>query len=260
MSDYEGAVKSAVRVVQVLELFEAERRALSVQDVVEALGVPQSSISSLLKTLVNEGYLTRQRATRRYLPSERLAFVGHWALGAAGGMAAIGRVMNYLSERTGESVLLGVQSGLQMRYVSMLESPHVLRFSLRPNQTRPLHGCGLGIMLLTRYSNAEIGAMVRNYNVEFTASPSPLTEAQVLEHVELARKQGYFETYGMVSDEVGTISTLLELPLEGRLLAVGLGGPLARLNPKREFLRELLMQQARAFSDSYMPEEKHIKT
>ena len=56
--DYDGAVKSAVRVVRVFELFEAERRALSVQDIVDALGMPQSSISSLLKTLVNEGYLT----------------------------------------------------------------------------------------------------------------------------------------------------------------------------------------------------------
>lgn len=248
MSDLEGGVKSAVRVVQVLELFEAERRALSVQEIVDALKVPQSSISSLLKTLVAEGYLTRQRSSRRYLPSERLAFVGHWALGASGGMTAIGRVMNYLSERTGEAVLLGVQSGLQMRYVSMIESPHALRFSLRPNQTRPLHGCGLGIMLLTRFTNSEIGAMVRNYNVEFRASPSSLTEAQVLKHVETARTQGYFETYGMVSDEVGTISTLLDLPLEGRALALGIGGPLARLNPKRELLRELVIGQARAFS------------
>lgn len=248
MNDYEGAVKSAVRVVQVFDLFEAERRPLSVQEIVEALGVPQSSISSLLKTLVNEGYLTRQRSTRRYIPSERLAFVGHWALGAPGSMTAIGRLMNHLSERTGEAILLGAQSGLQMRYVAMLESPHVLRFTLRPNQTRPIHGCGLGIMLLTRFSNAEIGAMVRNHNVEFSASPSPLTEAQVLDYVETARTQGYFETYGMVSDEVGTISTLLDLPLEGRALAIGLGGPLARLNPKREWLREILLEQARAFS------------
>jgi DNA-binding IclR family transcriptional regulator len=260
LKDYEGAVKSAVRVVQVFELFEAERRPLSVQDIVEALGVPQSSISSLLKTLVNEGYLTRQRSTRRYLPSERLAFVGHWALGAPGSMIDIGRLMNHLSERTGEAILLGAQSGLQMRYVSMLESPHVLRFTLRPNQTRPIHGCGLGIMLLTRFSNAEIGAMVRNYNVEFSARPAPLTETQVLEHVETARTQGYFETYGMVSDEVGTISTLLDLPLEGRALAIGLGGPLARLNPKREWLREILLEQARAFFANQTSDNEQIRT
>ena len=245
--DYDGAVKSAVRVVRVFELFEAERRALSVQDIVDALGVPQSSISSLLKTLVNEGYLTRQRDTRCYLPSERLAFVGHWALGAPGGMAGINRLMTHLSERTGEAVLLGAQSGLQMRYVSMLDSPHSLRFSLRPNQTRPIHGCGMGVMPLTRFNDTEIGAMVRNYNVEFTTKPTNMTETQVLENVAVARRQGYFETFGMVTEDVGTISTLLELPREGRALAIGLGGPLARLDPKREWLREILLDQARAF-------------
>lgn len=260
--DYElkGAVKSAMRVVQVFELFEAERRALSVQDIVDALGVPQSSISSLLKTLVHEGYLTRGRGDRRYLPSERLAFVGNWALGAPGGMAAIGRLMNYLSERTGEAVLLGAQSGLQARYVSMLESPHSLRFSLRPNQTRPIHGCGVGIMLLTRFTDAEIGAMVRRYNVEFSSKPSPLTEAQVLENVETARQQGYFETFGMVTEEVGTISTLIDLPLEGRSLAIGLGGPLARLNPKRDWLRDTLLEQARIFKRAQSDEAAGAET
>jgi len=245
--NYEGTVKSAVRVVQVFELFEAERRALSVQDIVDKLGVPQSSISSLLKTLVHEGYLTRQRDTRCYLPSERLAFVGHWALGAPSSMASINRLMTHLAERTGEAVLLGAQSGLQMRYVSMLDSPHSLRFSLRPNQTRPIHGCGMGIMLLTRFTDSEIGAMVRNYNVEFSAMPTSMTESQVLENVAIARAQGYFETFGMVTEEVGTISTLLDLPREGRAMAIGLGGPLARLNPKRDWLRSMLLEQARSF-------------
>lgn len=244
---YEGAVKSAVRVVQIFDLFEAKRCDMSVQEIVDALEVPQSSISSLLKTLVDRGYLSRDRSTRRYRPSERLAFLGHWSLGAPGGMLAIHQLMNHLSEQTGEAVLLGAQSGLLMRYVSVLESPHALRFTLRPDQTRPMHGCGMGIMLLSRLPNSEISAIIRSYNAEFGAGPFSMSEAQALEQVETARAQGYYETFGMVTAEVGTISTLLEMPLEGRFLAIGLGGPLARLNPKREWLRDILLRTAREF-------------
>ena len=146
---YGGMVKSAVRVIEILEFFEAERRALKVSEIVEGLRMPQSSVSTLMKTLAAQGYVEFDPETRRYRPAPRLAFLGHWALGGPGNIEQVQNLMRALAEQTEESVLLGGQKGLFMQYLSIIESPHNLRFSLRPGLVRPLHGSGIGIMLLT---------------------------------------------------------------------------------------------------------------
>lgn len=245
---YAGGVKSAMRVVEILDLFEAKRTELGVQEMVNALDLPQSSVSTLIKTLVAEGYLSFNSTTRKYRPSERLAFLGQWALGSPDSMRAIQTLMRTLSEETGESILLGGQSGLLMRYLWFVESPHHLRFTLRPNQTRPIHGCGLGIMLLTRYSDQIVGATVRRYNAEFPSNSKAGTQSKTIELVRSARAQGYFETFGMVTQDVGTISTLLPEKANTPSLAIGFGGPLVRLDKKRSWLIQTLMDRAQAFT------------
>jgi DNA-binding IclR family transcriptional regulator len=244
---YSGTVKSAVRVIEILELFEARRTELSVQDIVTALKLPQSSVSALVKTLVAQGYLTADPEARRYRPSERLAFLGHWTLGASRGMAEIQALMGAVSDAISESVLLGCHNGLHMRYVHTIESQHTLRFTLRPNQLRPIHACGLGVMLLSRLPDAEVSAIVRRYRADHERDGTP-SEAETLDNVRLARAQGYFETFGMVTQGVGTISTLLPLPVDGRALALGVGGPLARLDRQREMLRRVLLERSAAFA------------
>ncbi|HXC55894.1 MAG TPA: helix-turn-helix domain-containing protein [Rhizomicrobium sp.] len=54
-------IKSAVRVFEVLELFERERRPLTLKDICGAFGYAPSSGAALLKSLVALGYLDYAR-------------------------------------------------------------------------------------------------------------------------------------------------------------------------------------------------------
>ena len=63
-------VKSAARVLDVLELFAASVGALGVSDVARKLGIPKSSTQGLLTTLASRGYLGRQDSAY-FLPAER---------------------------------------------------------------------------------------------------------------------------------------------------------------------------------------------
>src|SRR5688572_17205832 len=110
-----GLVKSAVRVIEIFELFEAERRPLKISEIVERLRVPQSSVSTLMKTLIAQGFMDFDADTRQFRPSARLAFLGHWALGAPDSIEQVQSVMRRLADETGESVLLGAQNGLMMQ-------------------------------------------------------------------------------------------------------------------------------------------------
>ena len=72
----ERTVKSARRVLEVLELFAERRGPLTVGEVAAALAYPQSSASVLLQSLVALGYLVHDRGQRTFLPTLRVAFLG----------------------------------------------------------------------------------------------------------------------------------------------------------------------------------------
>ncbi|MEM9140960.1 MAG: helix-turn-helix domain-containing protein, partial [Pseudomonadota bacterium] len=157
-------VKSAVRVLDIFEAFEAEQRALTISELVDLLQIPQSSMSTLIKSLVVKGFVEYEAETRRYRPSVRLAFVGNWALGSTDVIARIHTLAQQLYDETGETVIIGAENGLFVQYLSLVVSPHTLRFSLHPGLKRPIHRSGLGIMLLSLKQEAEIGRLVRRYN------------------------------------------------------------------------------------------------
>ena len=150
-------VKSAVRVLDIFEAFEAEQRALTISELVDLLQIPQSSMSTLIKSLVAKGFVEYEAETRRYRPSVRLAFVGNWVLGSTDVIARIHTLAQILHDETGETVLIGAENGLYLQYLSLVVSPHTVRFSLHPGLKRPIHRSGLGIMLLSLKQEAEIG-------------------------------------------------------------------------------------------------------
>ncbi|SUW01020.1 transcriptional regulator [Bordetella pertussis] len=56
-------VKSAVRVIQILEYFDTVRREAGVLEISRALGFPASSTAGILRSLQRLSYLVQGRAT-----------------------------------------------------------------------------------------------------------------------------------------------------------------------------------------------------
>ena len=78
----DGAVKSAQRALEILEVFARHRRPLALKEILDELGYPTSSGSALMKSLVQLGYLDYDRERRTYFPTMRIAVLGAWVPGA----------------------------------------------------------------------------------------------------------------------------------------------------------------------------------
>ncbi|MEL6998583.1 MAG: helix-turn-helix domain-containing protein [Pseudomonadota bacterium] len=243
-------VKSAVRVLDIFEAFEAEQRALTISELVDLLQIPQSSMSTLIKSLVARGFVEYNAETRRYRPSVRLAFVGNWVLGSTDINARLHTLAQQLHDETGETVLIGSENGLYMQYLSLVLSQHTMRLSLHPGLKRALHRSGLGIMLLSLKTEGEVGRIVRRYNSELSdPTEDRAVPSEVNTMVAQARSQGWFYSSNNVVRGYGSIATLLPLPQDQGMLAIGFGASTNHLNERVDELKDVLLRNVVRFEN-----------
>lgn len=237
----ERLVKSAIRAFEMLEVFERERRPLRVNELVSRLNAPQSSVSMLLKTMVSEGYMDFDPTTREYCPSARVSYFCEWATQLPHKPDAIPQALRELATTTGETVLLGRIDGLYMQYITVMDSQYDLRFSPTPGTKRPLHRSAIGIVLMSTMTDEAIRRLLRRYNAQVAADETQRADiAHILQEVGLARQQGYHHSSSLSTPGAGVIAMTLPTPIRRQRMALGIGGPLDRLQRhKAAYLKHL---------------------
>ena len=159
-------VKSALRTLDVIEFVVAHRQGVVAQEIAGALGIPVSSLSYLLTTLADRGYLVREG--RRYLPGpglERLRAAPE-ALPLSDRVAPLVRA---LKGELNETASFMVQRGWEVEALVTEASDQALRYAVDPGTRRPLHALAAGKVILAALPAAERA----RYFAETTVSATP---------------------------------------------------------------------------------------
>jgi DNA-binding IclR family transcriptional regulator len=224
-------VKSARRVLEVLELFAERRGPLTVGEIAAALAYPQSSASVLLQSLVALGYLTQDRAQRSFLPTLRVAFLGDWLEGKEVATDAIARLMRRLHDATGETIILGQRQGVHVQYIRILEGGNPIRFVLHRGTRRPICRAATGVALLAGLPDREILAILRRGNAEERDPAQRVRAATLTAAIAQCRRDGYSMSDGSVTPSAGVIAMILPGLEPVPATALGIGAPVERLKP-----------------------------
>jgi DNA-binding IclR family transcriptional regulator len=221
-------------VFEILEYFDRERRPLALKEVLDALAYPASSGSALMKSLVSLGYLDYDRERRSYFPTMRIAALGAWVHDALFGDGVLLGLMDHLRSVTGETVILAAQSDLHAQYIHLVHSSEPLQVSVPPGARRPLGASGLGWVLLSLKRDADIEKLRRRINAE--AGGEKLSREALAERIGEVRARGYAFSRHTVSEGVGVIGAALPRGRFGRDYAIGVAGPVSRLERKEALI------------------------
>lgn len=138
-------VKSAMRTLDVIEYVVAHRQGAVAQEIAGALAIPVSSLSYLLATLTERGYLAREG--RRYLPGPGLE-----RLRAPTAMLTledrVAPLVRALRSELNETSSFMVRRGWDVEALVTEASDQALRYAVDPGTRRPLHALAAGKILL----------------------------------------------------------------------------------------------------------------
>jgi DNA-binding IclR family transcriptional regulator len=238
----ERTVKSARRVLEVLELFAERRRPLSVGEIALALDYPQSSTSVLLRSLVALGYLT-QGADRRFVPTLRVAFLGDWLDEKEVATDALARLMQRLRDATGETIILGQRQGVYVQYIRILQGGNAIRFVLHRGTRRPICRAATGVALLAGLPDRDILAILRRGNAEERDAALRLKPAALMAAIGQCRRDGYSASDGSVTPGGGVVAMVLPGIERVPAMALGVGAPVERLIPRTADFATVLRQE-----------------
>jgi DNA-binding IclR family transcriptional regulator len=183
-------VKSADRALALVELVAA-RGAIGFGDVLTELGLPRSSASGLLRTLVAAGWLEHDPLARQYSLGLRAWQVG-LAYGGHRDLAAVARpVMDRLSAETGETVQLARLDGVENVYVAISESANPMRLASRVGMRLPAHATGIGKALLSLLPPDEATRRIRSTGLPRLTDRTVTDPDALLGVLERVRAEGF---------------------------------------------------------------------
>lgn len=187
----ETEVKSAARVLEILEFLTRSEAPATLAEIVAELGLPKSSAHALMRTLMLRGYVERDEAERYALaPAFR---AGGWIGGRDGHVAAVARpTMEQLRRELRETVILGARGvGGDVRILSKLVSPEQIRYDTDTAGLRPAYCTAMGRVLLAWWEPRALDGYLARLRPR-AITPRTVTDiARIRALVERTRSDGY---------------------------------------------------------------------
>ncbi|MBM3606921.1 MAG: helix-turn-helix domain-containing protein [Alphaproteobacteria bacterium] len=253
-------VKSAVRVFEILELFDLRREPLRLKDITAALNHPVSSMAALLKSMVAQGYLNFDNRSRAYLPTPRLARLGSWVPFEDFEQGVVMDTLRHIQKQSGELAVLAVEDGIHLVYEQTLNTREGIQLTIAPGTRRLLVQTGTGWLFLNLRSRVQALEVYDRTIAAGELDPARFSRAMFLERLadHARRKISYVRARDLVMPTAhwggGMVSALIPAPAGHRPLALGVGGPADRLEAHMGMIETLLEGAIKTIAD-HLPGE-----
>ncbi len=233
-----------VRAFRILDAFSVEEPALSLTDLSERTGIPLSTTLRLMRSLVRLGVAERLPDGRftvglRMLEYAALAPRGH-------GLRAIALpYMEDLHHATGQHIQLAVRENYEAVIIERLSSPRAAKVLWNPGARVPLHGTGLGLILLA-HAQPEFQAAYLTRSLTLEPEPIVLGPDELRAQLKDVRSEGIARFSRTLPEPAETVAAPVFDRMGDCVAALSVLGAGGSLNP--QMVEPAVVAIARAIS------------
>lgn len=239
-------VPALSRGLQIIEMFDKERRVLNTQDFADHLGVSASSTYRIVQTLLDMGYL--KKVTRNaYELGPQVVSRGFAFLAGRDLVDIAAPHLNALRDRTSISCHLGIRDGLETVYIYRSQASQRLSVNIPLGTRLPCHTNAMGRVLLQQLSDIELNAMYQTQPLDSYPGPYPQSFPELKALLKKEWEQGYSSNR---SDNATAIAVPITNYLGKTIAAINISGADQVMNNQEQFeeAKEELLNTAKAIS------------
>ena len=245
-------VKSARRVLEILEYFGQGIAKATVTQVANALAYPQSSTSVLLSSLSTLGYLRYEPEDHSYSPTLRVMLLGSWLQDELFSQGSLVAVMERLRQRTGHTVMLGLRQGIHVRFILSLAGREANGIRYPVGVLRPVCRSAVGKILLSALPDSQVLKLARHANAE-EDPVNRVSTRDLIEEMALIRQRGWAMTLDYPVPNRATLAVALPQVRGQPPMAFTVGCRKATMLARHTHFLQELEDACRLVSEAHQP-------
>ncbi len=222
-------VDSLGRALGLLRHFTADRPEWTVGDLSRATGISKGSVSKILATFLDAGFVVQDAETRHYRLGPAMLAAARVAAGGMNIGSVATPVLDALSAGTGETAMLVLRAGWRTVVVAKADSTKPVRMSAEIGRYASLHTGASNKPILAFMEPEEIDQyMASPYFVR--RGPHTILDPTILrDHLAAIRRTGVAWSVAEVEEDVAAVGSPI-FDASGRVVAaVSIAGPAVRI-------------------------------
>lgn len=214
------------RGLDVLEaLAAADELGLGPSAIAEKVSLDKATVTRLLRTLVETGYVAQDEVSRRYRLTGKILRLSHGVTAQLDLQRVARPHLKRLREDVGETVHLGVREGLEVFYVDKLVSDNSIQLVSEVGQTMPLHTTSLGKAILAALPEADREALYGQMDFAPRTARTIRSVERFREEIARTQARGY-AIDDRENEDFGSCVAVAIVGADGRPVgAISISGP-----------------------------------
>lgn len=226
-----GGIQSIERAVAILDAVANHPDGISLTELSAHLGLHNSTVFHLVKTLAKLDIVEQVPDTKRYRVGGRLFMLAAGALNESALLSLATPVLERLSRQTGEAAHFAARSQHEIVLIAKTAATGLLQLSSRNGATRPAHATAVGKVLFAEVPMDDLDELLDLLTMQ-PLTPSTITDRDIFrKELEQVRERGVAYDDRELDEDVKCIAMPVR-DFAGRCAgAIGISGPAWRLAP-----------------------------
>lgn len=246
-----GRVATNMRACFILEAITGNPDGLTPTEVSRTLGLPKQTVHRVCRSLVEQGFLTRDPVSRALTPGARLRVLATGVLQSSQLHILRHQILARVAHETGETVNYVMPQADGMSYVDRVETDWAFRVQLPIGSNVPFHCTASGKVWLASLGEAERRRVIKKLDLaRYTGATICEPDALVNEVDDVARL-GYSIDNQEFMDGMFAVSVPVHNS-QGRYTAsLAVHGPTVRLDiGKKDSVKDVLLRASADLTDA----------
>lgn len=240
---------SLERAIDMLSLFSTARQGLSALEISKSLSIPLSTTYKYLQIFLEKEFLTKDEETKRFYLGLSIFKMGILAGERISLLKIAHPHLNALAGYCEETVLLVVPHGREILCLDAIESPRMIKLTIKKGTTLPFHAGAPGKVLLAYQDESFIDAVIQNPGLIKLNENTITDPVQLSRELSLIKQQRYCQSHSEVDSGAAALAAPIFGHNGGIAAGLAIAGPADRiLGENKEKLLSGIIQSARTIS------------